>query len=174
MNEEIRLDEKGRILNPLICSSDCLIQELHKYFNWFSGVPDSVFKKIIPNLKPYIAAPSENHAVSMAFGARLGGGNPCILIQNSGLGLLGDALYGLQHLYKIGLVIFVALRGELEWEEIQHHLWGKNTVQYLRVLNVKIYDFQENGLKTVQEAAKYAFKNEKPVAVIVHRGNINE
>ena len=170
----MRLDKKGRKLNELICNSKDFNEELMKYFNWFSGVPDSMFKAVIPSLKPYIAAPSENHAVSMAFGARLGGAKPCILIQNSGLGLLGVSLYGLQHLYKQGLVMIVTLRGELEWEESQHQLWGKNTMKYLDALEVKVYDLQAKGLSCIKEAANYAFENEEPVAVVMHRGNIDE
>jgi len=173
-NIALRVDKHGRKLNPFILSAQEFAIELQKYSNWFTGVPDSMFRKLFTYLSPYTPAPRENHGVSMAFGARLAGKKPCILMQNSGLGLCGDVIYGLVHLYKVGLLFIVTLRGELDWEEKQHHMWGKNTVEFLKILDIIPYDLQESGINTIKLAAEAVFVENKPAAIIIHRGNIDE
>ena len=84
----MRLDTKGRALYPLIDSGLNVAKSLNEEFDWLSGVPDSMFKGVLPTLNNYHPAPRENHALAMAFGAGLGGKKACLLIQNSGLGLL--------------------------------------------------------------------------------------
>lgn len=170
----MRQDNKGRTLFPLIAQCDEVAHALNQEFDWFSGVPDSMFKEILPQIKNYHPAPRENHGLAMAFGARLGGKRPCLLIQNSGLGLLGDALFGLHHLYHQGIVMVVTARGELPWEEPQHQHWGQKTTTILDAYDVPCFDFQILGCSVFSQAADIAFSTQKPIAVIIHRGNVNE
>ncbi len=167
-------DEKGREVFPRISSAIDFSGALLEVADWFTAVPDSVFKKVIPELNPYYFSSRENHAVAMAFGARIGGKKPCVLIQNSGLGLIGDALFGLFGLYNEASLFIVSARGELSWEEIQHQHWGKKTNEFLRLLGFEVFDFQEFGLSALSKAADMAFIQNKLSAVIVHRGNIDE
>lgn len=169
-----RLDARGRVIYPLICQSSQLSTELMKHFDFFTGVPDSMINKVLTDLKPYHFAARENHALAMAFGARLGGAKPCILIQNSGLGLIGDAVFGLLNLYNTGVVFVITLRGELEWEEIQHKDWGKKTHKFISMLEFETYDFQKIGLNSVSMASEKAFIHNKPAVILLHRGNIDE
>ena len=131
----MRFDDKQRNVFPLICTSQQFSETLMEHFNWFSGVPDSVLKMTQALLDNFHFSTRENHAVSMAFGALMGGKKPCLLIQNSGLGLAIDALLGLFRLYSQGLVLIVSNRGELDWEEIQHQDWGDITVPLLDSLD---------------------------------------
>ncbi len=170
----LRLDDRGRSVNPFICSSSQLASALQESCDWFSGVPDSMFRKVQPLLAPYLTAPRENHAIASAFGARLGGKRPCVMMQNSGLGLCGDALYGLFHLYGMGVLLLITWRGELEWEEPQHQHWGQRTLEYLSVLDVPVFDIQTLGLRGLAEASSKAFVENCPVAAVLHRGNIDE
>lgn len=170
----MRLDSKGRTLFPLVAEGEEVATSLKREFDWFSGVPDSMFKQVLPHIEGYHPAPRENHALAMAFGARLGGKRPCLLIQNSGLGLLGDALFGLQHLYRQGLVMVVTARGELPWEEPQHHHWGQKSLTVLDAFDVPVFDFQVLGCDSFSLAAQVAFSQEKVTAVLMHRGNVSE
>ncbi len=170
----LRLDDRGRGVNPFICSSSELASALQERCDWFTGVPDSMFGKVQPHLEPYLTAPRENHAIASAFGARLGGKSPCVMMQNSGLGLCGDALYGLFHLYGMGVLLLVTWRGELEWEEPQHQHWGQRTLEYLSVLDVPVFDVQILGLGAIAEASQQAFVENRASAVLLHRGNIDE
>ena len=168
---ERRANRRFRTYAPKVSSPEALAAAIRENCSWFSGVPDSVLAPVIDLLPGYLPAPRENHAIAMAFGVRLGGGRPCVLIQNSGLGLLIDALYGLQHLYKLGVLMIVSDRGRLEWEEPQHQKWGRNTRSVLRVADITKYDLKDK-MEVVRQAANFAFDNERPVAVVVQRGNL--
>ena len=170
----MRLDEKGRKIHHLIEESATLARELETHFDWFSGVPDSVLKKTQAQLRNFHFASRENHAVAMAFGAKLGGHRPCLLIQNSGLGLAIDALLGLFRLYRQGLVMIVSNRGELDWEEIQHHDWGEATLPMLESLSIPVIDFDETGLAGLVEVARRANEGGEIVVLLVNRGNLDE
>ena len=159
---------------PMIASSKEFAEELMIHANWFSGIPDNVFKKILNCLKPFYNSTRENHALAMAFGAALGNKKPVVLIQNSGIGLLLDALFGLHKLYKVGVLLIISNRGELEWEEIQHKFWGLKTIDLLKICDIEIFDFQKDGILCISQASKMAFDEEKIVAIIVHRGNVDE
>jgi len=169
-----KIDEKGRKLFNLVCTGAELVKELNKYFDWYSGVPDSVFKSVIHRLEPYYFSSRENHCIGMAFGAKIGKKNPCVLMQNSGLGLALDAILGLFRLYKMGLVVFLSNRGELEWEEVQHKEWAKVTFPLLKSINAEVLDFEMYRLDSVRMAYEISKKKNEVVFVLVHRGNIDE
>lgn len=170
----MRRDERGRELFPLVTSAGELAEALGASCDWFTGVPDSMYASLLPSLEPYTAAPRENHGLAMAFGARLAGRRPCLLIQNSGLGLLGDALFGLHHLYGVGVVVLVTARGELPWEEPQHRHWGRRTAAMLDVLDAEVFDLEVHGVDAIGAAASVAFGDERVAAVVLHRGNVDE
>jgi sulfopyruvate decarboxylase TPP-binding subunit len=167
-------DAKGRELADFVCKSAVLASALSARCDWFAAVPDSVIKRTIPLLSPLLLAPRENHAIGAAFGAALGGRRPCVLMQNSGLGLCLDALLGLFRLYGQGLVLVVSNRGELAWEEIQHRDWAGLTGPLLCAAGIAAFDFQELGLGAVTAAADTAFIADQPAAILVHRGNLDE
>lgn len=169
----MRKDSKGRPLFDEVMPTEELIKILTDNFDIFTGVPDSMFSGIIPLLKKYIPAPRENHAVSIAFGAALAGKKACVLMQNSGIGLCGDALLGLQRLHQTGVVLLITLRGELEWEEIQHHDWAKCTHKVLKAYDINSYDYGKLGKKALLAAGEDS-NNGLISAVILHRGNIHE
>lgn len=164
-----------RVYYKKICSAKDLSNELKSKFDWFTGVPDSMYRNIWSDIEDaFHYAARENHAFAMAFGAKVGGKNPCVLIQNSGLGLSIDAIYGLFSLYKVGIVVLVTMRGELDWEEIQHKEWGTNTLDILKTIDCDIYDFEELGLSSIKEASINAMNHHRLSVVLLHRGNIDE
>ncbi len=147
---------------------------LRMHFDYFITVPDSVFKTTYPHLPGLVVASRENHAVAEAFGARLGGKRPCVLIQNSGLGLALDALLGLFSLYGVGLSMVISERGELPWEEVQHREWGQISGQILSTVCSDTLDLQSLGSEAVRRSAAMSNDEGKVSAVIVHRGNLSE
>jgi|GEM_PF-2509747 len=159
---------------PLVASLEETSAAMTGAFDWFGAVPDSVFKGLLPRLPGCVLAPRENHLLAMAFGARLFGAKPVLLIQNSGLGLLGDCLFGLQELYGVGTVMMVSHRGELQWEEPQHLHWGEKTMEMLHVLGTEILDFQLHGTAVFAMAAEQAFERNRIVTIVAHRGNLDE
>ena len=170
----MRVDSKGRTVHDCIVSNTKFGELLNSSCNWFSGVPDSMYTKLIPLLSPYHFAPRENHAVAMAFGARLTGARPCVLMQNSGIGLCIDALLGLQRLYQKGIVLLVTLRGELAWEEVQHQDWGQCTLSAIQAFEFDLYDYSSLGTAAISAACENAYQHERISIVLLHRGNLDE
>ena len=155
--------------------ADAFASQLLEQCDYFTGVPDGALKKLLGFVAPYYPAPREDHALAMAFGARLMGKKPCVLMQNSGVGYLGDVLLGLTTLYKTGVIMVVGCRGEFEDEEPQHKQWGyRRTTQVLlsayKVVTLDILG-KENA---VLRAADYAWRLNRPIALMVRRGAINE
>ncbi|UTW57624.1 hypothetical protein KFE96_12335 [Kordiimonas sp. SCSIO 12603] len=172
--DELVIHENGRHYFPEIAPVGDLVDRMNTLFDWYSGVPDSVFKPLYKRLDNTVLAMRENHALAMGFGARLGGARPCIFIQNSGLGFLVDGLFGLQYLYNNGLVLLISNRGELDWEEIQHQHWGDKTSEFLKAIDMPAFDYGKQGLGALDAAADLAFEQNKTCAVLFHRGNIDE
>jgi sulfopyruvate decarboxylase TPP-binding subunit len=168
------VDAKGREIFPQVADSDSFAAELQKHCDWFSAVPDSCIKAVLPKLPEWQFAPRENHAVALAFGARIAGKKPCLLLQNSGLGLALDALLGLFGLYRQGLLLVVSNRGELAWEEIQHQDWGDLTLPLLQQTDWPLIDYQQEGLPGLARAAELAFEQQKIAVLVLHRGNLDE
>ncbi len=170
----MRLDQKERPVFDRRASGAEFARTLTASCDWFAGVPDSVFRRVIPHLPDWHFAPRENHAISMAFGARLAGLMPAVLMQNSGVGLSVDALLGTFRLYGQGLLLVVSNRGVLPWEEIQHQDWGKVTMPMLDALNIDRVSFDDEGLAGVQRASEMAVRERAIVALTIERGNIDE
>lgn len=170
----MRLDVHGRELYPQVADSCSFAAELQQHCDWFAALPDSCIKAVLPHLPTYEFAPRENHAVGMAFGARIAGRKPCLLLQNSGLGLALDALLGLFGLYRQGLLLVVSNRGELAWEEVQHRDWGDLTQPLLQQTGWPLIDYQQEGLAGIEWAAKLAFEQQQITVLILHRGNLDE
>ncbi len=169
-----RDNTKGKKFFPQICLSKEFAAELTRYCDCFSAVPDSVIKQVLPRLTPFFFAPRENHAIGMAFGARLAGKRPCVLMQNSGLGLALDAILGLFVLYKQGVLLVVSNRGELAWEEAQHQDWGDITVPLLAAAGITTIDFAQQGLPAIKQACRMVENEHRVVALMLHRGNLDE
>ncbi len=149
--------------------------QLMKACDYFTGVPDGALKKILPHLDPYYPAPREDHAIAMAFGARLIGKKPCVLMQNSGVGYIGDVLLGLTTLYRTGVVIIVGCRGEFANEEPQHRAWGyERTRRLIRTYGVEACDIRDFAPDDLPEIITYNLNRSYPLALLIRRGVIDE
>ena len=152
-----------------------LAVELMEECDYFTGVPDGVLKTVFSNVSPYYPAPREDHAMAMAFGARIIGKRPCVFMQNSGVGYIGDVLLGLTNLYRTGVIMVVGCRGEFEDEEPQHRAWGYDrTLTLLGSYGVSVLDLLNVHKDIAREAADVAFNGNIPVAIAIRRGAINE
>ncbi|WP_172372051.1 phosphonopyruvate decarboxylase [Sporosarcina jiandibaonis] len=135
-------------------------------FNFYSGVPCSFLKNLINysiNECEYIAATNEGDAVAIASGACIGGRKPVVLMQNSGLTNAVSPLTSLNYTFKIPVLGFVSIRGELGLkDEPQHELMGQITTRMLDLMDIKwqylSLDDEEAKLQ-VAEANKWIEKN---------------
>lgn len=163
------------------------IQEFISYlsnqdFTLSSGVPCSYFKDLFINLEKnpdiyYIPATREDEAVGIATGYYLGDGKKCFLImQNSGLANIGDALTSLAQLYKIPLLLFVSYRGLKPDNDFpEHSIMGEVTESVLDAYKVPYWNLGEiNWIKTLEAAISKMEKTSLPVCLLVEKGVLSE
>ena len=170
----MRHDGIGRELFEQKMTAEEFAVALARQCDWFSAVPDSIFRRVLPALPEWHFAPRENTAVAMAFGALLGGKRPAVLMQNSGLGLCLDALLGTFRLYDQGLLLILSNRGVLPWEEVQHQDWGRITVDLLTAARIPQVEFDLEGLAGLERAALKVATEKTIVALLLQRGNLDE
>jgi phosphonopyruvate decarboxylase len=109
-------------------------------FSFFSGVPCSYLKDMINSAiddGDYIMAANEGDAVAICAGAYLAGRKPVVLMQNSGLTNAISPLTSLNSTFRIPVLGFVSLRGEVNTrDEPQHDLMGKITIPLLELMGI--------------------------------------
>ncbi|WP_045519161.1 phosphonopyruvate decarboxylase [Neobacillus niacini] len=123
-------------------------------FDFYSGVPCSFLKNLINfaiNECDYVAATNEGEAVAIAAGAYLGGKKPVVLMQNSGLTNAVSPLVSLNYPFRLPVLGFVSLRGEIGIpDEPQHELMGCITNGMLELMEIK-WDYLSADLETAKE-----------------------
>src|SRR5262245_36565951 len=88
-------------------------------YNFFTGVPCSLFEGVtrLLDAEPqygYVSAVREDSAMGIAAGAYLGGRQPVVFMQNSGLGVSTNALVSLNQIYDIPALLVISWRGQKE------------------------------------------------------------
>ena len=151
-------------------------------FTLSSGVPCSYFKDLLINLEKYpdiyyIPSTREDEAVGIASGYFLGDSKKCFLImQNSGLANIGDALTSLAQLYQIPLLLFVSYRGlEPDNDFPEHSIMGEVTESVLNAYKVPYWNLEENNWKKTLDLAIGKMKSTSlPVCLLVKKGVLSE
>src|SRR5436190_23337103 len=113
----------------------------HYGFNFFTGVPCSLFEGVtrILDAEPrygYISAVREDSALGLAAGAYLGGRQPVVLMQNSGLGVSVNALMSLHQIYDIPALLVVSWRGRAGQDAAEHLIMGAVMEDFLGLLQI--------------------------------------
>ena len=110
-------------------------------FDFFTGVPCSYLAPLIDvlNRRPpgfHLPAPREDLAAGLAAGAWLGGRQPLVYMQNSGLGYSLEAFASLHMIYRIPVMLLVSWRGPGDpgWEE--HRVMGDHTRELLDTFRI--------------------------------------
>jgi sulfopyruvate decarboxylase alpha subunit len=111
-------------------------------YDFFTGVPDSTLASIFKVLETdpqytYISSVREDNAIGLAVGAYLGGLNPLVLMQNSGLGHCITALLSLSSLYRIPLLLVLGWRGFDQDDAPEHLMMGRILPSLLRTVEVE-------------------------------------
>lgn len=145
-------------------------------YDFFTGVPCSLLAGILRLLEAeprygYVGAVREDAAIGLAAGAWLGGRQPVVFMQNSGLGACGNALASLSHLYRIPALLVVSWRGQDPADAPEHRLTGATTRELLGLLEVPFEVLARERLGD-QAAALTAVLREtrRPAALLVPAG----
>ena len=152
-----------------------------KGFSLASGVPCSYFKDTFVSLEKsdkiyYIPATREDEAVGIACGYYLGGKSGFLILQNSGLATIGDALTSLAQLYKIPLLMFVSYRGlEPDADFPEHLIMGDVTEDVLEAYQIPYWILEEENWKnTMEQALNVMNDSSLPVCVLVKEGVLSQ
>ena len=145
-------------------------------FSLASGVPCSYFKDLFTALEEskeinYIPATREDEAVGILCGYFLGGKDGFLILQNSGLATIGDALTSLAQLYKIPLLIFVSYRGlEPDADFPEHLIMGDLTEDVLEAYQIPYWILNEDNWQSFLERAIKVMKvASSPVCILVKK-----
>src|SRR5689334_8897010 len=111
--------------------------EQHGY-DFFTGVPCSLFEGVtrILDAEPRYGYVSADSTIGIAAGAFLGGRQPVVLMQNSGLGVSMNALVSLNQIYDIPVLIVVSWRGRHGQDAPEHLVMGDVMEPFLRLLDI--------------------------------------
>jgi sulfopyruvate decarboxylase alpha subunit len=137
-------------------------------------VPDNVLTGLIRLAEAdeeldVLSPTREEEGVGIVCGAYLGGNAGALLLQNSGLGNMGNALASLAQPYGIPFVMLISQRGDLgEFNSVQVGM-GRALRPILDGLDVPhaTLEREEDVEKVVSGACKLAFSTDRPVAVIL-------
>ena len=150
---------------------------LHGY-QFFAGVPDSVFKHLIHAVKndgrfQHVITNNEGESCAIAAGYHLATGKvPVVYMQNSGLGNCINPLTSLidEWIYAIPSLLLIGWRARPgEQDEPQHQRMGAILLDLLTLLDIPyvIVDSQVNDIESVLKQVKQHFSNyNKPFALI--------
>jgi sulfopyruvate decarboxylase subunit alpha len=145
-------------------------------FNFFTGVPCSLFEGVtrILDREPrygYVSAVREDSALGLAAGAYLGGRQPVVLMQNSGLGVSVNALMSLHLIYDIPALLVVSWRGQSGTDAPEHLLMGAVTEELLGLLHIPYAVLDPaTFVRDVESVARTLRATNKPVALVVPKG----
>jgi len=143
---------------------------------FFSGVPCSLLTSIINYAVAdteitYIPAPREDAALGIASGGYIAGTASGILIQNSGLGNVINALTSFNLMYEIPVLMVITWRGYMGKDAPEHLVMGGKTVRLLEELRIPCGILEENNLENLLDKMNDAMlKRRTPAAIILRKG----
>lgn len=151
--------------------------EQHRY-DFFAGVPCSLLEGVLSALGtrprlPYLPAIREDAAVGCAAGAWLAGGQPAVLMQNSGLGTSLNALASLSLMYGFPCLLVVTWRGFQGQDAPEHLLMGDISPRLLDLLGIPHRALGASSLEAdLAWATRETLAREAPVALLLPPGVI--
>jgi sulfopyruvate decarboxylase subunit alpha len=149
--------------------------EQHGY-NFFTGVPCSLFAGVTRILdgEPrygYVSAVREDSAMGLAAGAYLGGRQPVVFMQNSGLGVSANAIVSLHQTYDIPALLVVSWRGQTREDAPEHLIMGAVTKDFLRLLRIPFAVIDGASLdRQIASLTMTMVAGSRPVALVVPKG----
>jgi phosphonopyruvate decarboxylase len=141
-----------------------------------SGVPCGVLKHFIRNIRSdkrilHLPGQNEPECVGIAAGAYLGGKNPVLYMQNSGMLKSTNDLASLLMVYNMPILMLVSYRGCPGEDAAQHMVTGRITIPLLREMGLFYRELEtDNVEKTVHDSYESLRQKHQPAIVLVKRG----
>lgn len=149
-------------------------------FDFFTGVPCSLLSGLIASLEAapeigYLPSVREDAAVGLCAGAYMGGKQPVLLMQNSGLGYSLNAFTSLNLIYKIPVLVIMSWRGFGGKDAPEHIIMGDINQQLLATSGMKHAVLEEDHLdQTLADAVKTIKEEQVPYTLLVKKGLFDE
>lgn len=116
----------------------------------------------------HIPVTREEEGVGICAGAYLGGMSPALIMQNSGLGNMINALASLDILYGIPLLVIASHRGVEGEQMIGQVPMGRLTEPLLRAMDIEIFvPTPQSAKNDLRVAWEHALRDRRPVAVLL-------
>lgn len=147
-----------------------------KGFDFFTGVPCSYFTALCDRLAQredsfHVAAVREDLAVGLASGAYLGGKQPVVYMQNSGLGYSLEAFASLPLIYHIPMLVLISNRGPQDRGMEEHMIMGKHTESILKDFEIPYTIFQDELTpEDIDNIKEHLATNKKPYVLLTQKG----
>jgi sulfopyruvate decarboxylase alpha subunit len=170
-----RLHTKLGEQEKMISAQDFWTVLKEKGFYFFSGVPCSLLTAVLREVERdpkviYIPAVRENVALGIASGAYLGGRKSGILMQNSGLGNVINALTSFNLIYKVPVLLVVTWRGYQGKDAPEHLIMGKTMLALLREIEVPFFVLDAPIEEQVDKAVQVMDRERIPACLILRSG----
>ena len=154
---------------------------ISREITFFSGVPDSTFEKVYKHMSElreitYTPAVREDAAVGIASAAYFNGAIGGVLIQNSGLGNVVNALTSFNLIYNIPLLMVVGWRGfgGPPNDAPEHWIMGEKTPALLETIGVPYRTLEPNNLERALDTLLTEIRDLSiPGALLVRGGLIS-
>jgi len=129
-----------------------------------AGVIDAVERH--PALH-HVPSNKEDEGMGLCAGAWLGGRKPCIIMQNTALGVTINSLATLIQFYRMPLPMLISYRGELGEPIACQVEMAVHTKALLAQLHIPAYHFHHQAdVEELPRILDYTFMCSKPVAVL--------
>lgn len=162
-------------------SSKIFIEKLQgSGFDFFTGVPCSLLSGLIASLEStpqvnYIPSVREDAGVGLCAGAYMGGKQPVLLMQNSGLGYSLNAFTSLNLIYKIPVLVIMSWRGCGGKDAPEHIIMGDINEQLLETSGMKYALLAEdNADRVLADALQVINEDKEPYTLLVKKGLFDE
>ncbi|MBQ27498.1 MAG: sulfopyruvate decarboxylase subunit alpha [Nitrospiraceae bacterium] len=155
-------------------STDVVQMLVDSGFNFYTGVPDTALAGLIAVLTAqgrYVSSVREDEAVGMAAGAFLGGKQPVVLMQNSGLGNCLNVLTSLNLIYSMPCLLLISWRGYQGIDAPEHLVMGEVCTRILETVSIPSRLIAIDSLQIdIEWARDHMNSRRTPVALMLTQG----
>ncbi|MEE2803003.1 MAG: sulfopyruvate decarboxylase subunit alpha [Pseudomonadota bacterium] len=144
-----------------------------KEVSFFTSVPCKLLANMIALLEQdtsviYQPATREDEGLGLCAGASLGGKTACILMQDSGIGTIVNALAALVQFYQLPLIMLVSYRGSPGEAVPAQAPMGMLTPELLKLMQIPtLLCHQSSDLRQISEYVDFAQVKQGPVVILL-------
>jgi sulfopyruvate decarboxylase subunit alpha len=115
----------------------------------------------------HVPSNKEDEGMGLCAGAYMGGKRPCIVMQNTAIGVVVNTLATLIQFYQIPLPMLISYRGEVGEKVACQVEMALHTKALLNQLSIPTYHFHHaDQISELDGILKHTFMSKKPVAIL--------